>query len=93
MNNNNKQHRVASFADSLDRPLLLTKGTTIVLFDPQFHAAVVERVIAFSPNDNALLLLLVAPVLGLTPQTGIYTKERQVPLLQVQVQQYRDHIA
>lgn len=40
---------------SLDGPLLLAQRTAIVLFDPQRHAAVVERVVAFTPNDDTVL--------------------------------------
>lgn len=42
------------------------KGT-----DPKFHAAVVEGVVAVSPDDHALLLFLVAPVLRLASKAGI----------------------
>lgn len=38
------------FAYSLDYPVLLAEGTAIILFHPQGHAAIVEGMIAFSPN-------------------------------------------
>ena len=40
-----------SFADSLDHPVLLAERAAIVLFHPQGHAAVMEGMITFSPDD------------------------------------------
>ena len=42
-------------AHSLDRPFLLAKWAAIVLLDPQRHAAVVERMVTFAPNYDAVL--------------------------------------
>lgn len=57
-------------------PFLLTEGAAVVLFNPEFHAAIVERVVALAPNDDALLLLLVAAVLRLAAQTRVCTGPR-----------------
>lgn len=56
------------FAYSLDYPVLLAEGTTIILFHPQRHAAIVEGMIAFSPNHNTILLF----VFSLTSKAGIH---------------------
>lgn len=40
-----------SFAYPLDFPVLLTQGTSLVLFDPQRHTAQVKRVVTFSPHN------------------------------------------
>ena len=45
-----KKLPVFLFAYSLDYPVLLAEGTAIILFHPQGHAAIVEGMIAFSPN-------------------------------------------
>lgn len=38
-----------SFANSLHNPVLLAQWTAIVLLHPKRHAAIMERVVAFSP--------------------------------------------
>lgn len=53
----------------LNRPFLLAQRTFVVLLDPFGHAAVVERVVAFTPNDNTLLWVLLT--LPLASQTLI----------------------
>ena len=50
---------LALFSSPLDNPLLLAKRTTLVLFHPQRHAAIVERMIAFAPHHNATILFVV----------------------------------
>lgn len=40
-----------SFAYPLDFPVLLTQGTSLVLFDPQRHTAQVKRVVTLSPHN------------------------------------------
>lgn len=40
----------SSFADPLHHPVLLAQRAAVVLLHPQRHAAVVEGVVAFSPN-------------------------------------------
>lgn len=45
-----KTFQCFSFAYSLNYPVLLAEGTAIILFHPQGHAAIVEGMIAFSPN-------------------------------------------
>lgn len=57
-----------SLPDSLDHPVLLAERAAIVLFHPQGHAAVVEGMIAFSPDHNTILLF----VFSLTSKTGIH---------------------
>lgn len=59
--------RLLSLPDSLDHPILLAERAAIVLFHPQGHAAVVEGMIAFSPDHNTILLF----VFSLTSKTGI----------------------
>jgi len=58
----------SSFTDSLHHPLLLAKRTTIVLFHPQTHAAVVKGVVAVAPYDHAIIML----IFGLTSETGVH---------------------
>lgn len=53
---------------SLHYPLLLTERTSIVLFDPELHAAIVEGMSALAPHHYALLLLSIC----LTSQTSIH---------------------
>lgn len=60
--------RLLSLPDSLDHPVLLAERAAIVLFHPQGHAAVVEGMIAFSPDHNTILLF----VFSLTSKTGIH---------------------
>lgn len=57
-----------SFAYPLDFPVLLTQGTSLVLFDPQRHTAQVKRVVTLSPHNNTVILL----VLRLTSQACIH---------------------
>lgn len=55
------------------RPLLLAQRATIVLLDPERHAAVVKRVVALAPDDHAVLSavnLLLA--FRLASQTGVH---------------------
>lgn len=61
------------FAHSLNRPLLLTQWTPIVLLNPQRHTTVMEGVIAFTPNDNTVLFSIrVLFTLRLAPQTSVH---------------------
>lgn len=46
-----RSFRQALFANSLNHPVLLAEGASVVLLHPQGHAAVVERVVAFAPHD------------------------------------------
>ena len=51
---------VKSFGGSLlsqllNGPVLLAKRASVVLLDPEAHAAVVERMVALAPNDDTLL--------------------------------------
>lgn len=46
-----RSFRRALFANSLNHPVLLAEGASVVLLHPQRHAAVVERVVAFAPHD------------------------------------------
>lgn len=57
-----------SLANSLYHPVLLAEGAAVVLFHPQGHAAVMEGMIAFSPDHNTILLF----VFSLTSKTGIF---------------------
>lgn len=57
-----------SLANSLYHPVLLAEGAAVVLFHPQGHAAVMEGMIAFSPDHNTILLF----VFSLTSKTGIH---------------------
>jgi len=50
----------------LDTPFLLAQWTTVVLLHPEGHAAVMEAVVAVSPDDYTVLFAL-----GLTPQAGV----------------------
>lgn len=54
-------------AHALNGPFLLAQRTAIVLFDPQRHTAVVERVVAFAPNHHTVLLAF-----RLAPQASVY---------------------
>lgn len=61
-----------SLSHPLDGPLLLAQRTAIVLLHPQRHAAVVERVVAFAPDDHAVLAAeRVLLAFGLAAQAGI----------------------
>ena len=44
-----------SLSKLLDGPVLLAKRAAVVLLDPKAHAAVMKRMVALAPNDNALL--------------------------------------
>ena len=50
MEANWRWHRPSSLADPLHHPVLLAKRAAVVLFHPQAHAAVVERVVALAPD-------------------------------------------
>lgn len=43
--------RWSLFANSLNHPVLLAEGTTVVLLHPQGHAAIMKGVVAFSPYN------------------------------------------
>ena len=43
------------FAKFLDSPLLLTERTSIVLFDPEAHAALVKAVVTVAPDHHTVL--------------------------------------
>ena len=47
--------KIESFSELLNGPVLLAKRAAVVLLDPEAHAAVVERVVALAPDDDALL--------------------------------------
>ena len=47
--------RRPSLAQFLYGPLLLTERTSVVLFDPETHAALVEAVVTLSPHHHAVL--------------------------------------
>lgn len=64
---------VRLFSHSLNGPLLLAQRTTIVLLHPKGHAAVVKRMVALSPDDDAVLLSAVEVLFAfrLTPETRV----------------------
>lgn len=49
------QNEKTSFSQLLDGPVLLAKRASVVLLDPEAHAAVVKRMVALAPNDDTLL--------------------------------------
>lgn len=65
-------------AHALDWPFLLAERAPVVLLNPQRHAAVMERVVALAPNNDAVL----APervlfALGLAAQAGIWKRKKK----------------
>uniref|UniRef100_A0A0C9S4S7 Putative secreted protein n=1 Tax=Amblyomma americanum TaxID=6943 RepID=A0A0C9S4S7_AMBAM len=62
------RNNTQSLPDALHNPVLLTQRASVILLDPQRHAAVVERVVAFAPHHYTIVLL----VFVLTPQAGIH---------------------
>lgn len=62
------------FSHPLNGPFLLAQRATITLLHPERHAAVVERMVALSPNDHAVLLPTVEVLLALrlAPQTRVH---------------------
>ena len=62
------------FSHALDGPLLLAEWTAVVLLHPQGHAAVVEGMVALSPNYNTVLTAVpgILLTLGLATETRIW---------------------
>lgn len=61
------------FSHPLNRPLLLAQRTAIALLHPKGHAAVVKRMIALSPDDDAVLPAVeVLLAFRLTSETGVH---------------------
>lgn len=59
------------FPHSLNGPLLLAQRATIVLLHPKGHTAVMKRMVAFSPDDDAVLPAIVLLAFCLTPEARI----------------------
>jgi hypothetical protein len=68
----------SSMSGTLHIPVLLAQRTSIILFRPQRHAAIVKAVIAFAPHHHTVVLF----VLCLTSQTRIceYSVTPSTPL-------------
>lgn len=56
---------------------MLAQRAFVVLLDPLGHAAVVERVVAFTPNDDAVLLVLFAH-LALALEAFVWKEEERI---------------
>lgn len=67
------------FSHALYGPFLLTEWTTVVLFNPQGHATVMERMIAFTPYYYTILFPIeIFLAFGLTTQTCICNNLEQI---------------
>ena len=75
------KHRelVVLSAHPLHGPLVLAQRAFVVLLDPLGHAAVVERVVAFTPDDDTVLLVLFAH-LALALEAFVWKEEKGISL-------------